>query len=77
MEQMGNDNGILVFRTSIRGKRDVKSLASVLNSYPQITRWNVDLEDWEKVLVVKCTGISPEEISEALAEIGIYIKELE
>jgi hypothetical protein len=76
---MGNDNSssMLIFRTSINGKKDVKRAVSVLSSYSQINRWSVDLEDWEKVLRIECTGISTNEISKALAEIGIYIKELE
>ncbi len=70
-------SSILIFRTSIKGKKDVKRVASVLNSYSQITRWNVDLEDWEKVLRIESIDVCSEEISKALAEIGIYIKELE
>lgn len=76
---MKNENGysILVFRTSIRGKKDVKRAASVLNEYSQITHWNVDLEDWEKVSRIESIGISSNEIANALKDIGIYAIELE
>ncbi|MDR2911883.1 MAG: hypothetical protein LBV38_01070 [Alistipes sp.] len=74
---MSNSNSILVFRTSINGKMDVKRVASVLNCYPQITHWSVDLEDWEKVLRIECIGISNDELSRVLQNIGIFVKELE
>ena len=44
------ENQILIFRTSITKRRDIKLIGSLLAKFPQITRWNVDFEDWEKVL---------------------------
>ena len=44
------ENQILIFRTSITKRRDIKLVGSLLAKFPQITRWNVDFEDWEKVL---------------------------
>lgn len=43
------ENQILIFRTSITKRRDIKLIGSLLAKFPQITRWNVDFEDWEKV----------------------------
>ena len=58
------ENQILIFRTSITKRRDIKLIGSLLAKFPQITRWNVDFEDWEKVLRIECSNITALEISE-------------
>lgn len=68
---------ILIFRTSIKNARDVKHIAALFTLCPQIYKWNVDLEDWEKVLRIECQDITPTEISKALRAINIYAQELE
>lgn len=70
------DHQILVFRTSASRKRDVKQMDRIFKAYPQISRWNVDLEDWEKVLRIECNGISAETIIALLRELNIYAQEL-
>ena len=62
---------ILIFRTSIRNARDIKHILC-----PQIYKWNVDMEDWEKVLRIECQDITPTEISKALRAINIYAQEM-
>ena len=66
------ENQILIFRTSITKRRD-----SLLAKFPQITRWNVDFEDWEKVLRIECSNITALEISETLRNSHIFATELE
>ena len=61
------ENKILIFRTSITRKCDIKRIEKLLAQYPQIDKWNVDFEDWEKILrsavasphskFRKCSGI--------------------
>lgn len=68
---------ILIFRTSVRNARDIKLIAALFTLCPQIYKWNVDMEDWEKVLRIECQGITPTEISKALRAINIYAQELE
>ena len=65
------ENQILIFRTSITKRRDIKLVGSLLAKFPQITRWNVDFEDWEKVLRIECS------ISETLRNSHIFATELE
>ena len=57
---------ILIFRTSVRNARDIKHIAALFTLCPQIYKWNIDMEDWEKVLRIECQGITPTEISKAL-----------
>ena len=54
---------ILIFRTSVKNVRDIKHIAALFTLCPQIYKWNVDMEDWEKVLRIECQGITPTEIS--------------
>ena len=61
------ENKILIFRTSITRKCDIK----------RIDKWNVDFEDWEKILRIECSGITALEISEVLRNNHIFTSELE
>lgn len=42
-------DSILIFRTSIARKKDIKRIGALFSQYPQIHKWTVDFEDWEKV----------------------------
>lgn len=68
---------ILIYRTSIKGKKDVKQIKTLFTQFPQICKWNVDLEDWEKILRIECLGMASGDISEALQAIHIDVEELE
>lgn len=48
----------------------------MFGGYPQISRWNVDFDDWEKVLRIECSEISTEKIITLLRDINIYAQEL-
>ena len=47
------ENQILIFRTSVTKRRDIKLIGSLLARFPQISKWNVDFEDWEKILRIE------------------------
>ena len=71
------ENQILIFRTSITKRRDIKLIGSLLAKFPQITRWNVDFEDRDKILRIECSNITALEISETLRNSHIFATELE
>lgn len=71
------ENEILIFRTSISKRCDIQRIGKLLERFPQINKWNVDFEDWEKILRIECSGITALEISETLRENNIMAKELE
>ncbi len=73
---MKNDN-ILIFRTSLDKRRDVKRIAEILDNYPGIKCWNVDLEDWEKVLRIECDGMCHDDISNILRTVNVWAVELQ
>ena len=74
---MEKENKILIFRTSITRKCDIKRIGELLAEFPQIDKWNVDFEDWEKILRIECRDISALEISEVLRNNHIFATELE
>ena len=55
---MEKENKILIFRTSITKRCDIKRIGKLLAEFPQIDKWNVDFEDWEKILRIECSGIT-------------------
>ena len=74
---MEKENKILIFRTSITRKCDIKRIEKLLAQYPQIDKWNVAFEDWEKILRIECSGITAVEISAVLRNNHIFTSELE
>lgn len=70
------EDSILIFRTSITRKKDIKKIGTLFSRYPQIHKWNVDFEDWEKVLRIECRGMTPADVSETLRSIDICATEL-
>lgn len=72
------ENVILIFSTSVSSRRDVKRVGSVLDGCRQVVRWNIDMEDWEKVLRIECDKkLEAAHISVLLKDVGIFIRELE
>ena len=70
-------DSILIFRTSITREQDIKRIGILFTQYPQIHKWNVDFEDWEKVLRIESHGITETDVINILQTINIYISELE
>ena len=56
---------ILIFRTSVRNKQDIKRIETLFVQFPQIDKWHVDLENWEKVLRIECREMIPATILNA------------
>ena len=70
-------DNILIFRTSIEKKREIKKIEKLFTQYPQIHVWNVDFEDWEKVLRIESIGITADRIIKQLQTIDIIASGLE
>ena len=68
---------ILVFKTNVTSKKKVSKLSPLLTSVPAIKRWNVDLEDCDKVLRIETTGINTDVVESLLHTAGFYCRELD
>lgn len=72
-----NKRAILIFRTSITTELEIERIKILFDQYSQIHKWNVDFEDWEKVLRIESHGITKTDVINILQTINIYISELE
>ncbi len=68
---------ILVFKTNVEDKKQVHKLYPLLKALQGILRWNIDLQDIDKVLRIEAVSISPRIIETALEKAGYFCKELE
>ena len=67
---------ILVFKTNISCKEELKKIGSILSEEKNITRWTVDLEDVDKVLRIECEHIYPLSVIKILRGAGFTCEEL-
>lgn len=68
---------ILIFRTSVRTENDIERIGTLFAQYPCIHKWNIDFEDWEKVLRIESQSITASCVIELLLTIGLIASELE
>ena len=67
---------ILVLKTNISSKKQVKTVAPLLNGQESISRWNIDLNDIDKVLRIEASDIELDEVVQLIQEAGFYCEEL-
>ncbi|HWB28408.1 MAG TPA: hypothetical protein VG738_23210 [Chitinophagaceae bacterium] len=68
---------ILVFKTNVENKKQVRKLFPVFKTLQGILRWNVDLHDIDKILRIEAASLSPRTIELALEQAGYFCKELD
>jgi hypothetical protein len=68
---------ILVFSTSVKQKRQVSKVTTLLTKIPAIAQWNFDLEDCDNILRIEADNVSPRYIEQLLIGAGIHCRELE
>lgn len=66
---------ISVYKTST-SPEDVKRLQEVLDSFTKISKWNIDLEDWENILRIESQFSIEKQIINMLNNINIVCIEL-
>lgn len=68
---------ILVFKTSITKKREVKFLQPILNRLiAKNDYWNFDLEDCDNILRIETQVVKAKTILKTLSNHGFYCEEL-
>ncbi|QQL48566.1 hypothetical protein [Mucilaginibacter ginkgonis] len=68
---------ILVFKTNIQKEKQVNEVNSLLTRIPEISNWNFDLEDRDRILRVQAEDISAMYIEMILQDEGFICSELE
>ena len=67
---------VLVFKTNLQFRKDVKQLAPVLNAIQSIIRWNVDQNDVDNVLRIETVQPGVEDIIRTVTNAGYFCEEL-
>lgn len=67
---------VLVFKTNLRFKKQITAVTPHINNLQGITRWNVDLDDKDKVLRIESADLCPRTVEATLQQAGYHCEEL-
>jgi len=70
------DLHVLIFKTDIRNKKDLKAIEPVFNTDQSIIKWNVDKHDIDNILRIESMINNPAQIITAINQAGYYCEEL-
>ncbi|RAW00209.1 hypothetical protein DQQ10_16090 [Pseudochryseolinea flava] len=68
-------NAVLVFKTNLNPS-GVEDIAMLLSKDPRIKKWNVDLEDVDRILRVVSNTLTPMEVQHQINAAGYLCEEL-
>jgi hypothetical protein len=68
---------ILVFKTNLTSAEHVNHVQPHLNLHPAIHKWNVDLEDCDKILRIESAFMNAAEVEQLIVKAGYYCEELQ
>jgi hypothetical protein len=67
---------ILIFKTNLLNPQVVDRIKPHIQNISGIRRWNVDLQDIDKVLRIEAQNVSPRRVEMVLQRAGYYCEEL-
>jgi hypothetical protein len=67
---------VLIFRTNIRFKKDLRLVSAALGKITGVLRWNVDREDTDKVLRIESSSLQPADVIQLITAAGFQCEEL-
>ena len=67
---------VLILKTNIRYKKQVKTVAPLLDGQDNISRWNIDLNDIDKVLRIESDDMELTEVVQIIKKAGFHCEEL-
>lgn len=67
---------ILVFKTNLKNKKQLKEVQPALDGLEGINSWNTDLEDCDRILRVVSCGAKPEIVIHQMRTLGYNCEEL-
>jgi hypothetical protein len=68
---------VLIFKTNLRFKKQINSVTPHINNLQGIARWNVDLDDTDKILRIESIDLSPRSVEATLQQAGYFCEELQ
>jgi len=70
-------SNIFVFKTNIQTEFDKLRIKNVLDASQKVLKWNIDMDDADRVLRVVSDSLRPEQIISVLDYVGFECSELE
>ena len=67
---------ILVFKTNIRNQKQLSVIVPHMNSLQGVQRWNMDMQDRDKILRVQTMDVAPQTIEGVVRKAGYKCEEL-
>lgn len=67
---------ILVFKTNIRYRKNIRVVGTYLETLQGIIRWNVDLDDKDNILRIEARDLSPRVVEHMVQFAGYLCEEL-
>ena len=67
---------VLVFKTNLRFKKQITEVTPHINNLHGIARWNVDLDDVDKVLRIESENLCARTVETTLQQAGFNCEEL-
>jgi hypothetical protein len=68
---------VLVFKTNLRFKKQIDAVTPHINNLQGVARWNVDLDDTDKILRIESVDLSPRSVEATLQQAGYFCEELQ
>jgi copper chaperone len=76
LRELSHEPDVLIFKTNIRYKKDLKHIDTALGNHQNIFRWNVDREDPDKVLRIESIDLTIKQIITIINKSGYACEEL-
>ncbi|MBL7911754.1 MAG: hypothetical protein JNJ41_11915 [Bacteroidia bacterium] len=70
------DAYILIFKTNIEHKKDLKLVELCMEEHGEVIDWHVDREDIDKVLRIESTNDITKKIIKTITQAGFFCEEL-
>ena len=70
-------SNIFIFKTNIQTEFDKLRIKNVLDASQKVLKWNIDMDDADRVLRIVSDSLRPEQIISVLEYVGFECSELE
>jgi hypothetical protein len=70
-------SNILIFKTNIQTEFDKLRIKNVLDASQKVLKWNIDMDDADRVLRIVSDSLRPDQIISVLDYVGFECSELE
>ena len=70
-------SNIFIFKTNIQTEFDKLRIKNVLDASQKVLKWNIDMDDADRVLRIVSDSLRPEQIISLLDYVGFECSELE